>query len=205
MENKTLSVKEEAIYNAVLELFHEGADLSTLTVAEITGRAGIGKGTAYEYFSNKEEMIAKALFYKTQEFCTLLYNRINKEKSLFDKIESILEEIEEQTKESNCLLKFLNIISDHSEIGRRMHEMMEGSGKNTMLPMDVIRLILQKEIEENGKEVAEESLDYLEMELFSKIICYGMFLCSGRKTESLGTMRKMICEGFCKEMSAVLV
>lgn len=205
MENKILSVKEEAIYDAVLELFHEGADLNTLTVAEITGRAGIGKGTAYEYFSNKEEMIAKALFYKTQEFCTQLYNRINKEKSLFDKIESILKEIEEQTKESNCLLKFLNIISDHSEIGRRMHEMMEGRGMNAMLPMDVIRLILQKEIEKNGKVVEEERLNYLEMELFSKIICYGMFLCSGRRTESLGTIRKMICEGFCKEMSAALV
>ena len=61
--------KEKAIYQAVLALFEEGADLNSLTVSEITKRAGIGKGTAYEYFSDKEEMIAKALFYTTDIFC----------------------------------------------------------------------------------------------------------------------------------------
>ncbi len=36
--------KEKAVYKAVIELFEEGADINNLTVAEITGRAGIGKG-----------------------------------------------------------------------------------------------------------------------------------------------------------------
>lgn len=203
MKSKAISAKEEAIYDAVLELFHEGADLSTLTVAEITGRAGIGKGTAYEYFSNKEEMIANALFCKTQEFCSLLYDRIKAENSLYSKMEIILSEIEEQTKESNCMIKFLNIMADNSEIGRRMREMIENREKNTFMPMDVIRLILQKEIGER-KEADEERLSYLEMELFSKIICYGMFLCTGRSLDKIAFMRKMICEGICREVSFVI-
>jgi len=70
---QTLSSKEAAVYRAVLELFEEGADLGSLTVSEITGRAGIGKGTAYEYFSDKEEIIAKALFYNVQLFCGQIY------------------------------------------------------------------------------------------------------------------------------------
>ena len=52
MDSTGLSPKMTAVYQAVIELFTEGADLNNLTVAEITAKAGIGKGTAYEYFSN---------------------------------------------------------------------------------------------------------------------------------------------------------
>lgn len=41
-----------ALYQAVIEFINEGCDINTLKVADITGRAGIGKGTAYEYFSS---------------------------------------------------------------------------------------------------------------------------------------------------------
>ena len=41
------------IYQAVPQMLKEGADINTLKVSEITERAGIGKGTAYEYFSSK--------------------------------------------------------------------------------------------------------------------------------------------------------
>lgn len=44
------SQKVLAMYQAVIEFINEGCDINTLKVADITGRAGIGKGTAYEYF-----------------------------------------------------------------------------------------------------------------------------------------------------------
>ena len=37
-----------AMYGAVIDLINEGCDINTLKVADITTRAGIGKGTAYE-------------------------------------------------------------------------------------------------------------------------------------------------------------
>ena len=46
------SQKVLAMYQAVIEFINEGCDINTLKVAVITGRAGIGKGTAYEYFSS---------------------------------------------------------------------------------------------------------------------------------------------------------
>lgn len=52
-----------ALYQGVLELLDEGADLSALKVSDITDRAGIGKGTAYEYFKRKEDIIAGAVVY----------------------------------------------------------------------------------------------------------------------------------------------
>ena len=55
--------KVVAMNEAVIALLQEGNDLSHLRVSEITKRAGIGKGTAYEYFSSKEEIIVTALQY----------------------------------------------------------------------------------------------------------------------------------------------
>lgn len=66
MNKETPTVKEKAIYQAVVDLFMEGEDLSGLTVSEITAKAGIGKGTAYGYFSDKEEMIARSICYNVE-------------------------------------------------------------------------------------------------------------------------------------------
>lgn len=53
--------KKQAVYDAVCAFIEEGRDTSGLTVSEITKRAGIGKGTAYEYFDSKEEMVEGAV------------------------------------------------------------------------------------------------------------------------------------------------
>ena len=50
MEEK-LSPKVEALYKAVMELLLEGREVRKMKVSEITEKAGIGKGTAYEYFN----------------------------------------------------------------------------------------------------------------------------------------------------------
>lgn len=52
-----------AMYRAVVDLINEGSDIKALKVSDITGRAGIGKGTAYEYFSSKEEIISSSVLY----------------------------------------------------------------------------------------------------------------------------------------------
>lgn len=49
--------REQAVYRAVLRLIGSGADLSRLRVQEIAAEAGIGKGTVYEYFASKEEIL----------------------------------------------------------------------------------------------------------------------------------------------------
>lgn len=56
-----------ALYQAVLELLDEGRDINSIKVSDITKQAGIGKGTAYEYFKSKEELIACALLNDVEE------------------------------------------------------------------------------------------------------------------------------------------
>ena len=53
--------KVTAMYRAVSTLLREDKDISEMSVSMITGLAGIGKGTAYEYFDSKEEIIVCAL------------------------------------------------------------------------------------------------------------------------------------------------
>lgn len=53
--------KETALMDAVISLARTGADLRGLTVADVAHAAGVGKGTVYEYFETKEQLIARAL------------------------------------------------------------------------------------------------------------------------------------------------
>lgn len=58
-----INEKVLAMYKAVCEYIAEGVDISRLKVSDITARAGIGKGTAYEYFRSKDELVERALNY----------------------------------------------------------------------------------------------------------------------------------------------
>lgn len=55
--------KKTLVYNAVLDLIKENGLSSGLKVSDIANKAGIGKGTVYEYFSNKEEIIIDSIIY----------------------------------------------------------------------------------------------------------------------------------------------
>ena len=56
--------KMRLMYEAVSELLEERKEIMSIKVSDITAKAGIGKGTAYEYFSSKEELIAHAFVYE---------------------------------------------------------------------------------------------------------------------------------------------
>lgn len=49
--------REIGIYEATLRLIGSGQDPMTMKVQQIAEAAGIGKGTVYEYFSSKEEIL----------------------------------------------------------------------------------------------------------------------------------------------------
>ncbi len=197
--NKALSPKEKAIYQAVLELFEEGVDLSSVTVAEITKKAGIGKGTAYEYFSDKEEMIAKALFYNAGELCLKIYERLKKEKTLYDKMNLMLIKMEEQITETSCIIKMVHIMSDNSEVSRRL-QAMEKESEKEMPAVEMLRRLILDELGE--EKPSQEILSFLTMSMLSRVLCYGMLLRDGKymSESSREKMRDMICRGICREI-----
>ena len=60
---KRYSEKEISVFNGVLSLCKEGKKIYNITVQEIATAANMGKGTLYEYFSSKEDIIINAVVY----------------------------------------------------------------------------------------------------------------------------------------------
>ncbi len=58
------SEKELKIYNGVALLLNSGKDFHDIKISDIAAIAGIGKGTVYEYFESKQEIVGKTLLFQ---------------------------------------------------------------------------------------------------------------------------------------------
>lgn len=201
MERKELAPKVIATYQAVIGLLIEGADVNSLTVSEITGRAGIGKGTVYDYFSNKEDMIAGALFYEIEVSCRELYNQIREKESLYDKMNLILGHMEEQVAEISCFVKVLHLLMDNSAVGCKLRERIKNKDAEQMLIEDLIRQMLKEEIKDTGK-LPEGDMSYLVMTILSRMICFALYKLDELNRTGLdcAAMREMICRDVCRSV-----
>ena len=57
MNRDVRTLREHALYAAALHLIEQGCDPKAMKVQQIAEAAGIGKGTVYEYFSSKNEIL----------------------------------------------------------------------------------------------------------------------------------------------------
>ena len=103
---KLSSPKVTAMYEAVNELMEEGRDIYSMKISEITARAGIGKGTAYEYFSTKEELLGKAIFYQLHRGLAHMTDKAMKQDSLRKQIYAVLEDVEQNYPKRRVLLRY---------------------------------------------------------------------------------------------------
>ena len=227
MNKETPTVKEKAIYQAVVDLFMEWADLSGLTVSEITAKAGIGKGTAYGYFSDKEDMIARSICYNVDQYCHWIYQGITEQKTLYEKIDFLLGKMEKEISKADCLMRLANTMSMDSVIGKRIRQQeVENNSKNP--PLELLEAVF--EAEHFTPPLSEEMLQFLARNALSRIFCYGMMLSnnSGRaqrtaavqKTAAvqrtaagqkmaaaqeaeMQAMHRLVCMGICSDADAV--
>ena len=215
MNKETPTVKEKAIYQAVVDLFMEGADLSGLTVSEITAKAGIGKGTAYGYFSDKEDMIARSICYNVDQYCHWIYQGIAEQKTLYEKIDFLLGKMEKEISKADCLMRLANTMSMDSVIGKRIRQQeVENNSKNP--PLELLEAVF--EAEHFTPPLSEEMLQFLARNALSRIFCYGMMLSNGsvraQKMEAaqkmaagqeaeMQAMHRLVCMGICSDADAV--
>lgn len=101
------SPKVLAMYEAVNELMEEGRDIHSLKVSDITAKAGIGKGTAYEYFSTKEELLGKAVFYQLHEGLMHMTEKALEQDSFRGQVYAVLEDMEQNFPKRKLLLRYL--------------------------------------------------------------------------------------------------
>lgn len=149
--------KRKRIAKSTCNLFIEKGYVK-ITISEIAKVAGIGKGTIYEYFSNKEDIIFELMACLQEEYDTNLNEKLNqnistKEKliSLFDIFLSKDERVQIQRK---IYKEFLSIYIHNKTAEMDMYnkKMME---KYTM----ILEKILSEAIEKN--EISEMSLSFV--------------------------------------------
>lgn len=121
-----MPLKAVAIFDAFLKLRDNGADLLRIKVSDIAKEAGIGKGTLYEYFSSKEEIIIKASVYEYCMELTRLEERMRKEESFEHKLDSALEWMSMNVRKSFLLMQFMKQEDKFNEAGRAFCQELVG-------------------------------------------------------------------------------
>ncbi len=163
---KDPSPKVLKMFEAVSQLLEEGADPRELKVSDITNRAGIGKGTAYEYFKSKEELIGEAqLFYFTERF-TMMQTLVKSTNSFEEAIEVMCKGIDGVLDNRTGLeVLFKHAASNMDERGKGACQ--NGGGMKEFFQQ------LGKRGQEEGV-IKETDMDIIQNVLVTELVGYGM-------------------------------
>lgn len=165
--------KVRKMYAAVIQLLTEGADATGIRVSTITDRAGIGKGTAYEYFDSKEDIVACAVVYQLQRVFEWLENALVQKDSFAEQLNFLLDKMSVRDGRKHAFLRFVNLLTDNSEFSGMVREKMAAKDFSRYLPAYVFGRILQRGVE-RGELRADLPLEYLIYNIFSHLITYMM-------------------------------
>lgn len=151
--NKEEKRREVAL--ACSDLIHD-VGMKKLTLAEVARTAGIGKGTVYEYFDNKEDIIFEIINIHIEEHHNAFTQEVKKLPTVREKIELffdfVLNDSEENMKHFNGYKEFLSIVL--AEENLTMQEF--NCDKNEFFRGELVKIFA----EGIGKgELKEESLD----------------------------------------------
>jgi len=81
--------KRPLILRAATEVFSERG-FAAVTVAEIADHAGIGKGTVYEYFSSKDELLFAVFEWMNQGIAQRIRDLLNEDGTTLDRLRRLL-------------------------------------------------------------------------------------------------------------------
>ncbi len=103
------SPKEEAMFQAVVDIIKERKNIAVVKVSDITTRAGVGKGTAYEYFTSKEEIVIKALLFETFKCMKVVELILKSEKNFKEKFYWLIEYLDANAEMVRMLNELLHV------------------------------------------------------------------------------------------------
>ena len=188
------------MYKAVIQMLEQGVDAGSIHVSDITEKAGIGKGTAYEYFDTREEIVACAIVYHVQWLFEWLENALKERKSFREQLLFLLDEIEKKDGCKNGFLRFVHMMTDNSEFSRMVREKMTSGELVLRLPGSVFGRILKRGVE-NGELRSDMPMDYMIYCLFSHLVTYMLTATSGECFHTdTATMRALVCRGVLNEI-----
>lgn len=166
--------KVKKMYAAVISMVHEGVDLSNCKVIDITQRANIGKGTAYEYFVTREDIIVAAVVNTMKKLSEWLWTKTMEKEGFFERTKTILDIIEDKMGTTECFVRFTHMMTEKNIYGNKLREI----GKNEEISKIKIQYLLKNmliEGLERGELRDDLPMEYMENTLYSRILGYMVF------------------------------
>ncbi len=100
--------KETAIFAGIISLIRQGINPYSIKVSDIALEANVGKGTIYDYFSSKEEVISKAILSYIGSQLQSAYEKVAKKSSFREKFYELLDILVAQASENQLYCKLLS-------------------------------------------------------------------------------------------------
>lgn len=188
------------MYRAVLELIEEGADTAGFRVSTVTDRAGIGKGTAYEYFETKEEIVACAVVNYLQQLFGSLRQILSGIGTFEGQLDFLLNEMEKQDGRKFCFLRFVHILTDNSEFSKSVQQKIESEEFTYYRPLVVFSELIQQAVD-RGELREDLPVEYMVYSVFSHLVTYIMALTSEENHKlSAEKLRPFVKQGILDEL-----
>lgn len=163
--------KVRQIYEAVIQMLEEGMDMEDIRVSTITERAGIGKGTAYEYFDTKDEIVACAVVSQIRWIFGWLGEQLEERTDFADQLKFLLDTAERKGHCSHSFLRFVHTMTSNSEFNRMIRNKMNTEEFAPYRPANVFGKILRQGTEQ-GILRADLPMDYMIHCIFSHLLTY---------------------------------
>ena len=154
--NKEEKRREVAL--ACFDLIHNGG-MKKLTVAQVAKTAGIGKGTVYEYFENKDDIIFEIINMHIEYHHENFLNNIKDVKTTKEKVfyffDFVMNDTEENIKHFNGYREYLSIV-----LAEENESMLKFNNSCTIFFKNQLKLIIDEGIEKGElKEIAKDFVD----------------------------------------------
>lgn len=196
-----LRPKALAVYEAVLDLLDGGADLNSITVSEIAERAGIGKGTAYEYFSSKEDMVASAIMFEINRLTGELEKIIGQEETFEKKIYGIFGRMALYSQEYQSFSGLIRLIRHSFDLGKAVCQEVESRKDEIQGPQRVLTELYQAAVQEKLVE-REPPRTIGIMTLIARFFMYMMYLEKKKEIQDVQDqeMRRYLYQGILSDL-----
>lgn len=188
-----------AMYHAVWQLIEEGKDIHKIKVSDITECAGIGKGTAYEYFRSKEEIVSKAMQYNTSLQFQMLYRRIQEQDSFRKGLEACFDWLSQTRDRRQLVIQFMRRTEGFLQIPDCFCKEQKEQNKTFMM---IVEGILKDVVQLGRKEglVREEIPDeFVTLQILSQLLGFFVYQEFSDKIDIFKT-KEFLCDNIIKSL-----
>lgn len=205
MANKKFSLEEVPpkvlkIFRAVISLMEKGEDIYVLTVADITKKAGIGKGTAYEYFETKEEIILSAMQYCFEQNLNHIQEELQNKENFRDMVFVVFDWIQTHTKRIRAGIRIWEKGGHSFQVSNRFCnpcEMAQSKLGRIQIMLDDLLKQGEKEKIMSGKGNQE----CRKIALISNMAGYFLYCCQGEEQQERDRIKEFLYQSILKSLN----